>query len=136
VLVDQIDLLRESLHKVKGTRLFRIDAMVVLPEHLHCLRTLPVGGWDYGTRWGLIEARFSPGLPVGEWRSKSREGRGERGIWQRRFWGHMIRDEADFEPHADYIHWNPVNHGWVRRVSNWPYSSFHRYVRQGILPAD
>jgi putative transposase len=136
MLVDHLDLLRESLRKVKAVHPFRIDAMVVLPEHLHCIWTLPPGDADYGTRWGLIKAGFSRGVSSPEARSKSRKKRGERGIWQRRFWEHTIRGEQDFQRHFDYIHWNPVKHGLVERVADWPYSTFHRYALQGILPVD
>ena len=136
MLVDHVDLLREIVGDVKKGHPFDIDAMVVLPEHLHCIWTLPAGDAEYGIRWGLIKAGFSRALPSMEGRSESREKRGERGIWQRRYWEHMIRDERDFERHVDYIHWNPVKHGWVERVVDWPYSSFHRYVRQEIVPSN
>ena len=136
LLVERVDLLRDCLRHVRDEHPFAIDAMVVLPEHLHCIWTLPADDADYGTRWGLIKARFSRALPATENRSQSRRQRGERGIWQRRYWEHIIRDERDFERHVDYIHWNPVKHGWVARVVDWPYSSFHRYVRQGVLPWD
>jgi len=136
LLVDHRDLLRESFRNVRAAHPFRIDAMVVLPEHLHCIWTLPAGDADYGTRWGLIKAVFLRMLPLEEGLSKSRKNRGERGIWQRRYWEHLIRDEQDFRRHVDYIHWNPVKHGWTERVADWPHSSFHRFVRQGILPID
>ena len=136
LLVDHIDRLRQIFRQVKSGRPFEIDAMVVLPDHLHCIWTLPPGDGDYQTRWALIKAGFSRAIPVGERRSMSRIKRGERGIWQRRYWEHLIRDDQDFERHVDYIHWNPVKHGWVRRVGDWPHSSFHAYVRRGIYPAD
>ncbi|NOR51740.1 MAG: transposase [Gammaproteobacteria bacterium] len=136
LLENNIDSLRQVIRKVKQAHPFNIDAMVVLPEHLHCIWTLPQGDADYGVRWGLIKAGFSRLIPPGERRSKSRTKRGERGIWQRRYWEHLIRDERDFAHHVDYIHWNPVKHGWVKRVEDWPYSSFHAYVRRGIYPAD
>ncbi len=136
LLVDPIDLLRQIFRKVKNEHPFEIDAIVVLPEHLHCIWTLPSGDADYPTRWGLIKAGFSRAIPVGERRSMSRINRGERGIWQRRYWEHLIHDDQDFERHADYIHWNPVKHGWVRRVEDWPHSSFHAYVGRGIYPAN
>lgn len=110
--------------------------MVVLPEHLHCIWTLPDGDGDYKTRWALIKARFSRGIVVGEQRSASRIKRGERGIWQRRFWEHLIRDELDYAGHVDYIHRNPVKHGWAKRVGDWPNSTFHAYVRRGLYPTD
>ena len=115
---------------------FKIDAMVVLPEHMHCIWTLPTDDADYAIRWSLIKSGFSREIPVTERRSKSRQARGERGIWQRRYWEHLIRDDRDFERHVDYIHWNPVKHNWVKRVKDWPYSSFHKYVRLGLYPLD
>jgi len=115
---------------------FTIEAAVVLPDHLHCLWTLPAGDDDFSTRWRQIKAGFSRALPRGEPRSLSRQRQGERGVWQRRFWEHRVRDERDFEQHADYIHFNPVKHGLVERPVDWPYSSLHRWVRSGALPRD
>jgi REP-associated tyrosine transposase len=136
LLVDHIDRLRQTVLDVKRRHPFRIDALVVLPDHLHCLWTLPPGETDYGTRWGLIKAGFSRGIAAGEALSASRSKRGERGLWQRRFWEHLIRDDADFARHADYIHWNPVKHGHVGRVADWPYSTFHAWVARGVYAAD
>jgi putative transposase len=136
LLVDHIDILRTMMHKVKAMHPFPIDAMVVLPDHLHALWTLPVGDDDYPIRWMLIKAGFSRQLPKTERRSHSRQSKGERGIWQRRYWEHLIRNDRDFERHADYIHYNPVKHGYVERAVEWPFSSFHRYVLQGLLPSD
>ena len=136
LLVKRIDTLRQVLREVKQVHPFHIHAIVVLPEHLHCIWTLPEGDADYGKRWSLIKAGFSRRMPRTESRSESRIKRGERGIWQRRYWEHRIRDDRDFERHADYIHWNPVKHGWVEQVVDWPYSSFHRYVERGIYPQD
>ncbi len=113
-----------------------MDAVVVLHDHLHCIMTLPEGDADFSTRWNLIKGNFSRDVERRERISESRQGRRERGIWQRRFWEHMIRDQDDFNRHADYIHWNPVKHGWVSRASDWPHSSFHDYVRRGIYPSD
>ena len=134
ILVNNVNLLRSVFRKVKADHPFKIDAMVVLPEHLHCIWTLPPGDADYKTRWALIKAGFSRGIPSSERRSESRIKRGERGIWQRRYWEHLVRDEEDFQRHVDYIHWNPVKHGWVKRVNDWPHSSFHNYVRRSIYP--
>jgi putative transposase len=136
LLTEHIDALREAFRTVRKGRPFSIDAIVVLPEHLHCIWTLPEGDADFSTRWRLIKARFARSLPGGERRSIRRLDKGERAIWQRRFWEHVIRDEADLAGHVDYIHYNPVKHGWVRDVADWPYSSFHRYVRLGIYPSD
>ena len=106
--------------------------MVVLPDHLHCLWTLPEHDADYSTRWSLIKGAFSRGIEAGERRRPSRIGRRERGIWQRRFWEHAIRDEQDFNNHVAYIHINPVKHGHVRRAADWPHSSIHRHIEKGL----
>ena len=97
---------------------------------------LPDGDADFATRWRLIKSAFSHALPGGERISASRAAKGERGIWQRRYWEHTLRDEDDFVRHFDYIHFNPVKHGHVSQVCDWPHSSFHRYVAQGVLPLD
>ena len=136
ILENNIEALRQVFHQVKQRHPFNIDAIVVLPEHLHCIWTLPIEDANYSMRWNLIKSGFSRLITGSERRSESRIKRGERGIWQRRFWEHMIRDEKDFEHHVDYIHWNPVKHGWVERVRDWPYSSFHTYVQKGVYPAD
>ena len=96
----------------------------------------PEGDADFATRWNLIKGNFSRTVAEGELISQSRAKRGERGIWQRRFWEHLILDQEDFNRHADYIHWNPVKHGWVRRVADWPHSSFHEFVRRGVYTED
>ena len=136
LLVEKIDVLRSSFRSVQEKHPFHIDAVVILPDHLHCVWTLPDGDADYSNRWGLIKAAFSRALARGERRSASRVKRGERGIWQRRFWEHCLRDEEDYARHVDYIHWNPVKHGHVQQVSDWPYSSFHRYVTKGVYVSD
>ena len=115
---------------------FHIDAWVVLPDHLHCVWTLPDGDDDNSNRWRIIKQGFSKALPMTERRSAVRVARGERGIWQRRFWDYVIRDDGDYAAHVDYCHINPVKHGLVGRVSDWPYSSFHRYVERAIYPLD
>ena len=134
LLLDRIDTLRATLKEVRERHPFRTDAIVALPDHLHCVWTLPPGDADFSTRWGLIKSRFSRALPHAERRSSSRAKRGDRGIWQRRFGEHLIANEQDLRRHIDYIHWNPVKHGWVRCVADWPYSSFHKYVERGIYP--
>ena len=136
LLTDHIEALRDSVRRVRETHPFYIDAMVVLPEHLHAIWTLPEGDTDYPTRWALIKMGFSRRLARVERINASRKRKGERGIWQRRYWEHQIRDEDDFARHVDYIHCNPVKHGYVSAPRDWPHSSFHRYVRDGILPAD
>ena len=136
LLVDRIDALREAYRATQKDHAFRTDAIVVLPEHLHALWTLPENDADYSTRWALIKARFSRAIEQCEGRSASRLRRGERGIWQRRFYEHAIRDADDFARHVEYIHWNPVKHARVQRAIDWPYSTFHRYLRSGIVSAD
>ena len=134
LLTRRIDLLRDSVRRVRKTRPFAIDAWVVLPDHLHCIWTLPPGDADFSTRWRLIKSTFSEGLPAAERLSAVRQRRGERGIWQRRFWEHAIRDDADFAAHMDYAHFNPVKHGYVDSVAAWPYSTFKASVRRPDCP--
>lgn len=134
--VKNIGILRRSVGTVKRSYPFAIHAWVVLPDHLHCVISLPEGDTDFATRWRLIKAGFSKGLPEREWVSDTRRRRGERGVWQRRYWEHLIRDDADFQAHVDYCHINPLKHGLVERVGDWPYSTFHRMVEQGVYPGD
>ncbi|KKW68812.1 transposase [Lampropedia cohaerens] len=136
LLTDHIDILRDAFRQVRRDRPFSIDAIVILPDHLHCIWTLPEGDADFSTRWRLIKTRFARQLPTGERLSLRRQRKGERAIWQRRFWEHTIRSEAERAAIVDYIHFNPVKHGHVQRVRDWPHSSFHRYVRDGLLPED
>lgn len=136
LLVKHIDLLREAVRVAKIRRPFHIDAWVVLPDHLHAVWTLPEGDFDYSARWQDIKRTFSKSLPKTEFLSAVRAAKGERGIWQRRFWEHTIRDDADYVAHVDYVHINPLKHGLVTHLADWPYSSFHRDVALGIYPAD
>jgi putative transposase len=136
LLVDRIDDLRVAFHATHAVRPFEVLAIVVLPEHLHCVWRLPPGDADNANRWAQIKSGFSRRLPPEERRCARRVAKRERGIWQRRYWEHLIRDERDLRQHVDYIHFNPVKHGHVLRVADWPYSSFHRWVRAGDYPAD
>ncbi|MDD2913915.1 MAG: transposase [Gallionella sp.] len=136
LFIEHIDELRESVKRVRDIHPFHIDAMVVLPEHIHAIWTLPPGDTDYPNRWALIKAGFSRKLPKTERIIKSRSRKGERGIWQRRYWEHQIRDENDFARHVDYIHYNPVKHGHVKSPCDWVHSSVHRFIRDGFLPPD
>ncbi|MEW6689402.1 MAG: transposase [Pseudomonadota bacterium] len=136
LLVDHADVLRTVIREVQSRHPFRIDAMVVLPDHLHAIWTLPENDRDFSTRWMLIKAGFSRRLPVSEERNRSRMTKGERGIWQRRFWEHLLRDEKDYERHLDYIHYNPVKHGYVKRPVDWPHSSIHQFIARGIMGLD
>jgi len=124
-LVERVEFLRQAVRATMETRPFRIDAWVVLPDHMHCVWTLPEGDAGYGQRVQSIKARFSRQLPVGP-RRASHIARREKGIWQRRFWEHHIRDTADFENHIAYCWHNPVKHGYVDDIRDWPYSSWHR----------
>jgi putative transposase len=136
LLVRHIALLRECVREVRQRHPFGIHAWVVLPEHLHCVLEMPADDADFCRRWRLIKAAFSRALPGIGSPSPSGARRGERGIWQRRFWEHLIRDQADYRAHMDYVHINPVRHGLVPSARDWPYSTFHRLVEQGVYPAD
>jgi len=136
LLTDRVEVLRAVLREVKRRHPFHIDAMVILPDHLHAVWTLPPGDRDDPTRWMLIKARFSRQVAYGERRTASRVSKGERGVWQRRYWEHLIRDADDYRRHVDYIHWNPVKHGYVKKASDWRHSSIHRYVAAGIVDRD
>jgi putative transposase len=136
LLTRHIDHLREAARQTRIERPFHIDAWVVFPEHMHCVITLPEGDSDFSNRIKAIKIRFVRALPPTEHRSSARAARGERGIWQRRFWEHTIRDQQDYVKHMDYVHYNPVKHGYVTQVSEWPFSTFHRWVKAGVLPSD
>jgi putative transposase len=136
LLVDHIDVLRDAVAQTRSRYPFDIDAFVVLPDHVHAILTLPPQDADFSTRWRLIKTRFAKALPKQERLSAVRKVRNERGIWQRRFWEHLIRDEAHYARHVEYCYINPVKHGLVARVRDWPHSSFHRDVRRGIFPED
>lgn len=133
-------ILRQVINEVRQEYPFDVDAWVLLPDHLHCIWTLLEGDADFSRRWGLIKAKFSQKAKTSfhkdEWMTHSREHQRERTIWQRRFWEHQIRDENDFQKYLDYIHYNPVKHGLVACVRDWPYSTFHRYVGLGFYPED
>jgi len=132
LLVRHVDALREAFRAVQARHPFTLDAIVVLPEHLHCLWQLPPDDDDFSGRWRLIKAAFSRAIPKHESISRSRDRKGERGLWQRRYWEHLIRDESDHARHRDYIHYNPVKHGHAPAVHDWPHSSFHRFVQRGL----
>jgi len=136
LLVDRVDALRAAFEQTRRSYPFEITAIVVLPDHLHAVWTLPPDDADFATRWRLIKTRFAKALPKSERRSAVRQRRHERGIWQRRYWEHIIRDDADYARHIEYCYFNSVKHGLVRRVQDWPHSSFHRDVRRGLFPLD
>lgn len=125
---DHILRLQLAFDKVKEKFPFTMEAFVILPGHLHCIWNLPPGDSDFSTRWRLIKDYFSAGIkgPVNE--------RGEKEVWQRRFWEHLLRDEEDWRRHMDYIHYNPVKHGYVKNPKDWLHSSFRRAVEEGLYP--
>ena len=136
LLLDRVDALREAVRATRVARPFHVDAWVVLPEHLHCIWTLPQGDSDFPGRWQAIKRRFSAAVPATEARDAVRARRGERGIWQRGYWEHTIRGEADYGAHMDYVHFNPVRHGYVGAPGAWPFSTFRRCVALGMYPAE
>jgi len=134
-LTSYIDELRESFAFVKEQQPFKIIAIVILPEHIHCIWQLPAGDDNYSDRWKAIKSRFTRSL-IKLGAELHKNNRGEYDLWQARYWEHAIRNEADLSQHIDYIHFNPVKHGWADSVKDWPYSSFHRYVANEQLPAN
>jgi putative transposase len=134
LLVQHIDKLRAIFSDVKAAHPFAVVAMVVLPEHFHAIWRLPPGDADYPMRWSLVKAGFTRQMKKVEHIGVSRVIRRERGIWQRRYWEHQIRDEADLARHVNYIHYNPVKHGWVERPVDWPHSTLHGYIERGMEP--
>ncbi len=136
-------ILREAIKHTQSKHPFTIEAIVLLPEHLHCIWTLPVADTNYSMRWGMIKKEFTKhaqsvvdGLVGTAHPTQSRKKHREGTIWQRRFWEHMIRDDEDMANHVEYIHYNPVKHGLVVVPGEWQHSSFHRYVEEGLYPAN
>lgn len=136
VLVRHIDRLRNMYASAQQRFPFETIAICILPDHLHAIWAMPEGDANFPLRWNIIKGSFSRGLPGNAIRSRSKASKRERGIWQRRYWEHAIRDETDLARHVNYIHFNPVKHGYVTRVCDWPHSSFHRFVELGTLPLD
>ena len=136
LLVIQIEARRHATRKIRQSHPFDIIAMVVLPDHLHAIWRLPEGDADFPLRWSLIKGAFSRAIPKNEAIRRSREMKRERGIWQRRYWEHQIRDDDDLEKHVAYIHFNPVKHGYVNCAAEWLYSSIHREIARGNLNED
>ncbi len=136
LLTDHIGNLRSAFRETRARHPFEILAIVVLPEHLHCVWQLPDDDADYPLRWNLIKGAFSRQLPTTESIQLSRHLKRERGVWQRRYWEHLIRDPNDLQSHLDYIHYNPVKHGYVQNARDWRYSSIHRYISQGLIDPD
>ena len=116
------------MRRVRERHPFYIDGWVVLPDHMHCIWTLPQGDDDYAKRMRLVKTLFSKKMPKTERLSSVRQRKGERGIWQRRYWEHTIRDEQDYTTHMDYLHYNPVKHGYADKVMDWPHTTFKHHV--------
>jgi len=131
-----VDLLRSSFKRVMAAYPFEVDSMVILPDHLHSIWVLPDDDSDFSVRWRLIKTTFTRSKSMNPSRaiSDSRLMKKEKGIWQRRFWEHMIRDEADLNRHRDYIHYIPVKHGLAVSPAEWEHSSFHRFAEEGLYP--
>ena len=133
-------ILWETVQEVRGEHPFTIDAWVMLPDHMRCIWTLPLDDADFSLRWNRIKSTLSKRskslFHVDEWMNDSRRKHREATIWQRRFREHQIRDEAEYQVYMDYTHYNPVKHGWVHRMADWPFSTFHRYVEAGSYPVD
>ena len=134
LLSEKIDRFRRIYRTIQQRRPFETIAICVLPDHVHALWALPEGDADFSGRWRAIKTEFSKSLPADEPRSPMMASHGERGIWQRRYWEHTIRDERDYAAHMDYTHFNPVKHGLVENAADWPFSSFRRCVARGFYP--
>lgn len=135
---EAVETLRDAFRAVRQSRPFEIDAISVMPDHLHCIWTLPPDDADFATRWRLIKTWFTkhcdPALRTAP--SPARVAKREQAMWQHRYWEHRLRDETDFIRHVEYIHYNPVKHGYAASALEWPHSSFRRYVEAGVYPPD
>lgn len=133
-----VDTLRCAFQTIKARRPFNIDAIVIMPDHLHCIWTLPPGDRDFATRWRLIKTWFTKHCDTSLRAppNQARQNKQEQAVWQHRYWEHALRDETDFSRHVDYIHYNQVKHRYTSAPQEWPYSSFHRYVEAGVYPVD
>jgi putative transposase len=132
--------LRQAFREIRARRQFKIEAIVLQPDHLHCVWTLPPMDASYDIRWLQIKSRFTQLFLAGGGDeagiSAARAIKGERGVWQPRYFEHTVRDESDLKHCVDYIHLNPLKHGLVQRVRDWPWSSFHRFVQLGEYSID
>ena len=135
---EAVEVLRNAFRVVRDKHHFDVDAIVVLPDHLHCIWTLPRDETDFAIRWQLIKTWFTKHCAPGLRPLANHAGVAKRGpaIWQQRYWEHLLRDEPDFTRHAEYIHYNPVKHGYATSPIEWPYSSFRRYVEAGTYSSD
>ena len=133
LLIDRIDALRSAYRRTVADMPILCDAMVVLPDHLHAVWTLPPGDSNFPERWRRLKARFTHEVGLTGRRSKSKRDKRERGLWQRRYWEHKIRDQTDYRMHVAYCWGNPVKHGYVERPADWTFSSIHRDIRAGMV---
>ncbi len=131
---DNVKIIKEAFKEIATKRPFKIDAFILLPDHIHCIWTLPEGDDDFSTRWRLIRSYFTRRCDIKfrDNQTSNMQTKGLQGVWQQRFWEHQVRDEGDFASHVDYIHYNPVKHGLIKTPHEWPYSTFHKYVKKGI----
>lgn len=136
LLTQHIDFLRQAYARANELHPFKTIAICILPDHIHAIWQLPPDDARFDLRWRIIKANFSRHFEVSAERSTSKIHKREKGIWQRRYWEHLIRDERDLNRHIDYIHANPAKHGHVSQIRDWPYSSFHRFVQEGVLAED
>jgi putative transposase len=131
--------LRAAWEETRQRSYFEVVALCLLPDHIHCIWKLPEGDRDFSLRWSRIKSGFTRRYLYSDGeeciQTFSRSIKRERGIWQRRFWEHQIRDVEDLQRHVDYVHYNPVKHGLVEQVEDWPWSTYHKYVREGIYPS-
>jgi putative transposase len=131
--------LRQAIVRVREKHALTLDAWVLLPDHLHCIWTLPEGDADFALRWNLIKRYVTracgPRLHHPGLMTASKQRHRESTLWQRRYWEHRVRDENDFAAHMDYVHYNPVKHGLCRRPSEWPYSTLHQWIAKGVYPS-
>ena len=132
--------IKQAIKKVKKKYPFTIEAFILLPDHFHCIWTLPPEDADFSMRLRLIKSQvtrhYKQQTEIKQPINESRQKRKEKNLWQRRFWEHLIRDERDFQNHCDYIHYNPVKHGLCKTPQEWKYSTIHRFIAQGIYPID
>ena len=135
LLVRRVDVLREAVRVTRQEKPFDILAWVTLPDHLHCIWRLPADDKDFPRRWRSIKSKFSRNLPARP-KTRSQAKRGERGVWQRRFWEHHIRNEEDLSTHIRYCWINPMKHRLVQHPADWPYSSFHRDYQSGQVDSE
>ena len=135
---ENVDVLRNAFRNVKNKRPFSLDAIVIMPDHLHCVWTLPPDDADFATRWRLIKTWFTKhcNVPLCATPDAARMAKNEQAIWQHRYWEHLLRDDEDYTRHVEYIHYNPVKHGYVASPMEWEYSSFRAYVKECLYLED